>query len=156
MKRVHPLVIFFSSLGCVVSRLGLIGGNWTQRWASKGWMSILWRHCLSCLPACDPPSNTKTSKTLSFQLFNNLSIRVLSSCPAIPATACCFLDPMPTMRHKSDDIVLSNEMSRMFNALVVIVVCPTLLLILIWLLITFDVCWSLMSSTSIGKLHLRN
>ena len=39
----------------------------------------------------------------------------------------------------------------MFNALVMIVVCPTFLLMAIWLLGAFNVCQSLMSSTSVGK-----
>ena len=55
------------------------------------------------------------------------------------------------------DTTCSNDENskrwRKFNALVVIVICPTLLLLAIWLLIALNVHRSLMSSTSIGKLH---
>ena len=60
------------------------------------------------------------------------------------------------MGPKSDTMWSNDENSkrwRMFKALVAIVVCPTLLLILLWLLIAFNVYRSLMSSTSVGKLH---
>ena len=39
----------------------------------------------------------------------------------------------------------------MFNALVMIVVCPTFLLLAIWILSAFNVCQSLMGSTSVGE-----
>ena len=62
------------------------------------------------------------------------------------------------MNIKYDGTVLrkdenSSKRSKMFNALVVIVVCPTLLLMALWILIAINVCMSLMSSTAIGKIH---
>ena len=59
------------------------------------------------------------------------------------------------MSLESDTVLSNNEnyskRSRMFNALVMIVVCPTFLLMALWLLSAFNVCQSLMGSTSVGK-----